>query len=88
MARYVDVEKAERYFENHRRIAIHKDDIVAYLSTLPAVNVKRVELGAWVDDGYGSYIKICSLCSKEPLATPHGDPCYSKYCPHCGAKMR
>lgn len=42
MPRYIDADKAIEYFEKHRRLAIHKDDIVAYLADSSAIDVQEV----------------------------------------------
>lgn len=48
-----------------------------------------VKQGRWERDDWGDYVKECSLCGKVPNAIPGrgNTPCYSDYCPNCGAKM-
>lgn len=40
--------------------------------------------GKWVDDGYGSYILVCSNCGSKPQQAAHGGiPMYGLPCPKC-----
>lgn len=91
-ARYIDADKAIEYFEKHRRIAIHKDDIVAYLADLPTADVQEVKHGEW-KFGYSGYFDCSNCgfaydteCERYLMAFPDGVK-ELKYCPHCGAKM-
>lgn len=56
----------------------------------PTINPEELRpKGRWVKDDWADFVKQCSCCGKVPNAVP-GDgnkPCYSPYCPHCGAKM-
>lgn len=81
MSRYVD---ADKLCEGR----VSNDPVVIAVSCEPTADVKEVVRGEWIKDDYGSYIKICSICGKKPLATPNGVPSYSDFCPHCGADMR
>ena len=44
--------------------------------------------GRWVTEPW-EVVKQCSVCGKLPNAIPgsRNEPCYSPYCPNCGAKM-
>lgn len=83
---YIDRDKAVSYFENHRRIGLHKDDIVAYLSSLPTADVEEVKHGEWIRGGIwgdtGSVEYKCSVCRETTY-----DADLLPRCPHCGAKM-
>ena len=59
------------------------------VSAAPTVNAVEAVHGRWIGDGWGSYIKRCSVCRSVPLREVGGrhDACYSNYCPNCGAKM-
>ena len=87
MAMYIDCDKAVSYFENHRRIGLHKDDIVAYLSSLPTADVEEVKNGYWkhsVEFGFAAKYHYwnCSVCG-----VASEDEGKEKYCRECGAKM-
>lgn len=60
-------------------------------------NIPTIEEYAyWIDDKNGSTyaygekvaVKICSNCKHACPFNLLGDPIYSKYCPHCGKKMK
>ena len=42
--------------------------------------------GKWVDDGFGSYIRVCSICGAKPRHNGDGKPLYYEPCPSCGAR--
>lgn len=42
--------------------------------------------GRWVDDGFGSYIRVCSICGAKPRHNGDGKPLYYEPCPSCGAR--
>lgn len=89
MPRYIDADKATEHFEKHRRLAIHKDDIVAYLADIPTADVVEVKHGHWIEETERiksiammptdiTYYR-CSECGrKEHKKEP--------YC-NCGARM-
>lgn len=59
---------------------------------MPTVDAVPVKHGRWAENKYG--LITCSKCGNLPLEamtgsliTMHYEPCESKYCPHCGAKM-
>jgi len=42
--------------------------------------------GKWVRNADG--LVSCDQCGLRPLSNVLGDTMYSKFCPHCGAKMQ
>lgn len=58
------------------------------ISTSPAQEKpeqnKSSACGRWMDDGYGSYILVCSNCGHKPRHD-NGKPLYGEPCPHCGS---
>ncbi len=82
----------KRELVEYVRMAEHNQEVAEETLNQQAENVKDwmpVVHGRWIDDGWGSYIKRCSVCRSVPLREVGGrnDACYSNYCPHCGAKM-
>lgn len=67
-------------------------EMAAVVVNAPTIDAAPVVHGRWAKNKYG-YI-TCSKCNNFPLETMtgslmtmHYEPCESKYCPHCGAKM-
>lgn len=59
----------------------------AYKNGYEAGKRDAVKQGRWIADGW--FTKRCSVCHSTPLRENGGqhEPCYSNYCPHCGARM-
>lgn len=95
MPRYIDAEKIEyktMLFPVLDGMLVKTkkiDNIVEIqdIDAIPTADVQEVKHGKWIDDGWGDYIKVCSCCGELPLAEPDGEPSYSRFCPHCGARM-
>ena len=66
------------------------DIIEEVLNQIPTVDATEVVHGQWVRDEWGDFVKRCSVCGEVPNAIPgsRNEPCYSPYCPNCGADMR
>lgn len=75
--------------KQHYMPTIEQEALLGYVKKLPTVDAVEVVHGRWIGDGWGSYIKRCSVCRSVPLREVGGrhDACYSNYCPNCGAKM-
>ena len=58
------------------------------IAQMPTVDAVEVVHGRWVTEPW-EVVKRCSVCGKLPNAIPgsRNEPCYSPYCPNCGAKM-
>jgi hypothetical protein len=66
--------------------------VVAFLRSIPAADVRPVVRGKWIDrddDYYGWNMWACSACGEEFVLTD-GTPDMNEYhfCPNCGADMR
>ena len=73
----------------HNGDMISSEEVEQAIINAPTVDAVEVVHGRWIGDGWGSYIKRCSVCRSVPLREVGGrhDACYSNYCPYCGAKM-
>lgn len=59
------------------------------LDNVPAADVAPVVHGRWScdsEDGFDNYDWHCDMCGGS-VGYRCGDPVFSKYCPHCGARM-
>lgn len=59
------------------------------IDELPTVDAKPVVHAKWIREdveGLGWH-RICSNCRNNILFNYYGNDVFSKYCPHCGAKM-
>lgn len=101
MARYIDadklIEKLKKSRETQQKYGTHTatkltDYFFAALKNEPTADVEEVKHGEWVYPSYapygGSYMmRHCSLCEYTPYIEGVIYEPYSRYCPHCGAKM-
>lgn len=74
-------EKCEHFHKMVERLAEYEDTNLTPSQIQVAFNYS-----GWIDDGYGSYVKVCAHCGGKPLML-HDNLYYSKYCPHCGSIM-
>lgn len=67
MSRYIDADLLKNRISEHKRIAIHKDDIVRIISDIPTADVEEVKHGQWlvVEGENGNEVKICSHCARK-----------------------
>lgn len=81
MSRYIDADNLEHKIIIHRRIAIHKDDVLSIIADIPTAEVSGIVHGRWIAcPDYG--VAKCSVCDWVVEEVWHSD-----YCPNCGAKM-
>ena len=86
--KYIELYTAVNYFINHRRLAIHKVDIVAALSNMATSDVREVVHGKWEHIGCGVF--QCDQCGERISLNVYTDDKASdifKFCPNCGAEM-
>lgn len=84
MSRYIDADNLEHKIIIHRRIVIHKDDILSIIADIPTEEVSEIVHGKWGDSG--DEVHYCSNCNMDALFIGFVQ-ILTDYCPHCGAKM-
>ena len=93
MSRYIDADNLEHKIILHRRIAIHKDDILSIIADIPTAEVSEIVHGKWIDTPLDRYKKLeskCSICGWTGVSNydSYVDVYDFCFCPHCGADMR
>lgn len=83
------IERINKFYEkecNKHKYFNHKN-LPYFLNKAPTVDAQPVVHAKWIIFGdIYSFEYKCSNCKGELLKNNLGN-CFSKYCPHCGAKM-
>lgn len=92
MDRYINADKLIKDL-NLARI-IQKPHLLDYEETIEiikmsATEIEETKLGEWVEHkDYYNHGWVCSACGNYGHENKEGRPCFSEFCPNCGADMR
>lgn len=67
------------------RVDSYRDLITELHFVVEDLRARVPKKGKWIKNADG-WIS-CDQCGRRPLSNVMGETVYSKFCPHCGAKM-
>jgi hypothetical protein len=94
MSRYINITelgvgKCNPDLFNDKGYAEGWNTAIDIIEKTPTAEVQPVKFGEWVEyKDYYNHGWVCSACGNYGHENKEGRPCFSEFCPNCGADMR